>query len=826
MDELLALFEENPPEESIKSGEHDNIGRNERIDKKSAQHDDNNNGDDDDDDEIDKILGRSSVGNGGDKAIQRGECTDSMSGGGVADMESRLGIRIVERQMSSLDLMDLMNNNNNGGLFVSTAALAAMSLKQLNRYLVEPAAVLDAAAVCGRTMLTTVGVVFEASKTRMTSNGNAFCKLGVGTLRTGGPCLTVLLFGAAYSAISNLNHNKKNNQNSQGTSQGSPRCGPGTVVAILNPRLMPNSSNHHSKGDGSDTALTVSLNDPQQLVLVGRDGDFGQCQARVSSRNEQGHWVSNARQCGNFIDQRQGPYCVKHRSLKHVVSSSSSSSSSSSTFAKNGLQCVSATAKRNTKCTSLLQQMRQQPSQMAAVTTATSRAMMGGNTFLQRGDRKIIFPGGGGGGGIAASSTGPVTTSLLSQSNMTMTRTAIATAKTPIVTPPNRTQPLQQQQQSTNMLLASKPKTLLTNPYKTSSGGSIFLGQPSSQPQQNVFTSHNPSREAILTQPPTKRNQANAAVQSSSSKPVNLHTLLLQRQGTAPASASTGNHNGSTATKKRTPLAGAASRSNGKRRRSAASINTDTTGFDGSVAIPKPSRLFRPSQPQHHQCHHAAAQHEEQQHQSQIASAKPDPRDERLAAQILLRQAQVAERLMGSEQDQGKTKRSLAPSGTNRKSTQQQASTTKQDSTNGLFGSITQADLDRAATCTSVFASEVQAEEYALHRRAVVELEKEEQRKMGPNNDKNNDKDNSGRDRGIQIEWHCRDCAKTFRHKLPSSCRRQNHNVVRKRIVAQPTESVDQRRQNLNDRSNLYGNGDALTLGSGLEWSTWGSRFS
>ena len=748
MDELLALFEEHPPDEQSKDdGKTSRNGTATTSNSQSAQ-----DSIEADDEEVEALLSRG-------RKTTTDDPKESSTG---VDMETRLGTRVVERQISSLDMLEITNRS----YFVSTPSLAAMSLKHLNRYLTEPAAVLDAATVCGRTMLTTVGVVMEASQTCLTkSGGKAFCKVGLGTLRTGGSCISVLLFGAAYSS---------NMQSADGRRK--PRCTPGTVVALHNPRILPQQSSSSNSGD---TALTLSINDPQQLVLVGRDGDFGYCQATVSGKNAQGQWVSNAKQCSHVIDKRQGPYCAKHRNCKHMVSSSSSG----------GKTMRSATGGSNSKKGSLLQQMRNERSQMAiaAPTMAskpnTNLASLARNTAPLR-QGQLVQPQPRTNLSLVSQTT--KTQPALHNRGLVKSQTKQPPPHSRMVTPPNRS-------------LAEH-----------------FPPPPRTQHPCNT----QPSRVPVTEK--SRRNKPGLANQSTQSKlhpsgSVDLHSLLMQ--GTSSRTRKrTEDHIPQTQTaqtKRPRPRRSPQQQGGGAGKRNTALLNTDTTGFDGAVAIPQPSSMFQrgakvlpPQQP------------------TVSSTATVDPHAERLQQEILTRQAQVAERLQREQEppsiNSAEPKRRVASSahvskdGNTTKGRQRQ-----QDRTDRLFGSLTQAEIDQAAQRTSLFASEVHAEAYAQHRRAVVELEKEEERKTGQS--KENKKGNKGLGNGIVTEWHCRDCGKVFRNgpHPPFQCQRNGHSLTRKRIVASSRESVAEGRQALNDRSNAHGTTDVLTLGSGLEWSRW-----
>ena len=63
----------------------------------------------------------------------------------------------TNRRISGSDLLDLLMENP----FHSPASLCAMSLATLNTLLADPAAVVDASYVCGRTNMVTIGIVFS-----------------------------------------------------------------------------------------------------------------------------------------------------------------------------------------------------------------------------------------------------------------------------------------------------------------------------------------------------------------------------------------------------------------------------------------------------------------------------------------------------------------------------------------------------------------------------------------------------------------------------------------------------------------------------------------
>jgi hypothetical protein len=212
----------------------------------------------------------------------------------AASADDKVGIRMINRRISGSDLLDLIEDD---FPYHAAASIAAMSTAALNRLLQNPAeAVLDrAATVCGLTNLITVSIVLSNSGTRVaSSSGNAYCLLTLGSLHTG-PALSVMLFGSVYSQFCRV-------------------CTPGTVVALVCPRLMPNRDGDNKSNNFATTVLFSAQND-EQLRVVAQARDFGTCQAKsfVKISNSSGGQSTVAKPCKNVIDKREGEYCAMHR---------------------------------------------------------------------------------------------------------------------------------------------------------------------------------------------------------------------------------------------------------------------------------------------------------------------------------------------------------------------------------------------------------------------------------------------------------------------------------------------------------------------------------
>lgn len=264
MDDLLALFDENPPEEvPVEPSSPADDGQNNRVHNASSS------------------LGAT-------HKIKENEPEESLEERRIASLsgnaDQRVGFRIGNRLVASMDLIDMLSSHP----YHSPASLAAMSLKQLNALLVDPAQVLDTVTVAGKTNLITVGIVFSNSGTRIASSGNAFCILTIGTLRSG-PSATVMLFGAVYGKFCKV-------------------LTPGKAIAVMYPRIVPPKPDYQG-----ETSITFSLNDENQIRVLGTATDFAFCKAKIRGKNENGVWVADARRCRNFVDKTVCEYCQAHR---------------------------------------------------------------------------------------------------------------------------------------------------------------------------------------------------------------------------------------------------------------------------------------------------------------------------------------------------------------------------------------------------------------------------------------------------------------------------------------------------------------------------------
>ena len=625
-------------------------------------------------------------------------------------VDDRIGIRMINRQISGMDLLQLISENP----YHSTATLAASSLVELNRLLVDPAAVVDVATVSGKTNLVTVGLVFSNSGTRMAASGNAFCSVQIGNLQTG-PIVSVMLFGSSYSR-----HCRS--------------CGAGKVVALVNPRLLP------TKLGGKDSAaITFAVSDDRQMVIVGEARDFGYCKGTVRGKNERGVWVNDAMQCRHFVDKRVTLYCQKHRQQ-----------------ARNG-----ATLARGGTSSTALEQLRQQAKE---------------------------FP----------TAQGNPVRSSFNLENQLPPRGGLETTR----------QMLERQIPKENSILnpggpsrKSVPKSMSINHQKQE-----VAQHPKVVSSNSIL---NPQKPALQINRNTTAlsNSNQTSVGNPYAKPLPPRGPAMVKHHVAPLSSPVPTHSFSRGRIVTGDILQKAAKKADPRRRRA--VNTDTlSGFNGSVQVPGPSKIFTRAP--------SAASHSLQ------SAANTRWKHEKSVDVVLARQQQLAAKLREYEE----SNESVLPHETLRTKKQAKGRDHRKNTELSmsareslLFGHMGDIDMDQVLAAKSRFANQADAEEYARSRRIVTELEAEEDKKTQITNKKSSSIENASQNSVIEKDYHCLTCKRTFPQK-PSPCIRNNHTIkVKRRIRASKTKADE--RQELTDKAPEDG---GLKLSSGLDWSR--NRFS
>lgn len=603
-----------------------------------------------------------------------------------ASIDDQLGIRMIKRQMSSADLLDLVVSNP----YHSTAAICAMSRAALNRLLQEPAAVVSEATVCGKTTLVTAGCVFTNSGTKISSNGRAFSVVSIGNLQTG-PAISVFLFGDAYSRYC-------------------AKCPPGTVVALVAPNLMA------PKEGSRDTAVAFSVADHRQLLPVAQARDYGVCKGAVKTKRADGTWGSNGGRCKQYVDVRVNLYCEKHRKQQNV---------------KDG----------PTNKASFMQKQRMEHggnSQGAAMPTV-AKGVLTMNTPA---------------GILVTHNPNGVNVGQLRRAGFE--RPALS-LKAPLH---------MQKQPNTSLSLVRDPKTVRGGLLSSNASSRQSLHRGSAA-DRNVLKSAGRARQTSQL----CSNQAAWAITDDWLNPNNV-------------AARSRLPNVTTATKKRT------------------AINRDGGGFDGSVAVPRPSKMFR-----------AKASPLP----SKSTGAQEEPLNQHNTASLLENQRLVAQRQKETVHQVASRRSTKIPSASTSSGTKSSAEDSLRAS---LFGKVASIDVDEVLNAKSRFENEANAEAYARSRLIISDLERREEKTNAIEAKKQKPAGAFTKDSGIQKEWVCNTCKRTTKAR-PALCIRAHHKVTFKRDVKKSTNATEERLK-LDERSSADG---GLRLGAGLEWDRRRQQF-
>ena len=538
---------------------------------------------------------------------------------------------------------------------------------------------------------------------------------------------------------------------------------PGMVIALIHPRLLsPRTTSDRATSSSSSSNTTIrtySVTGNEQLLVVGDAQDYGRCKATTSSKNEYGQWIPNSKACNNYVDKRQGDFCAHHRKHQHKSTEVSS---------------------HNTSSSGKVSSMQQLRTQAAAFPSHN----MNGRSMQQSDHVKRTV--------------GHQTNSLLRQStNINQVRSNLASSK--------------------DMTFAMIQKQGLNQTQKQQ--------QQLSLPSQNRYTPHqskNPllsekissgnSHNSVLAGPakmhPTSNNKS---VNPYASKKQELQPLHLKARPKVEPQKVTRNALQTIdilqLPPKRPMSSGVVVTKMNKKRHV---VNTDTPGFNGSVRIPAPAKIFSQRNGGPNQVPLFV--------QQQPTRSDPLRRTEN----VIVQQQMIASQLQASQILLPSNDRSNVVHAKSCTSTVQgKAKLTKEIRKDDLFGSHFDAmERENIINAKSQFTSEVEAEEYARSRRVVCELEEQESKKLSTANA--NHLDGSIPTPVIQKEWYCFVCKKHFSQE-PIRCSRLQHRTKMERNI-RTTKSKGEERLAMTEAKAEDG---GLVLGTGLDWSRFPSnRFS
>ena len=310
----------------------------------------------------------------------------------------------------------------------------------------------------------------------------------------------------------------------------------------------------------------------------------------------------------------------------------------------------------------------------------------------------------------------------------------------------------------------------------------MHMKKQSHQPLRNVNSNNTNNNSSALQRLKEKhKNTNNKAATSNSApktkRPRSPSTITANWFKDAPGNSK----------KKPFSLAGYATSASKKR-----NINTIGLGHDGSVPIPKPSRIFA----------------EPKVAPRAVSSSTNTQSLEEKRQKVLEQQAELAR--LRKEVDTNNSVKSTnartVPTKQPKNKSQGINDNSEEDPFLAAMGVV---DQEKVRNAKSVFSNEIEAEEYANRRQKVLELEKLEAAKES--REKNKSKDDSKK---LFKRWWCKNCGQFYSSK-PADCFLAGHGVTQK-LDIKNEKSTEEKRTQLNNKSSEDG---GLKLGSGLDWS-------
>ncbi len=709
-------------------------------------------------------------------------------------------IRIINRQISKLDLIDFLAPFT----FYTTTILSAMSNQSLSNILTTntSSSLNSTSNLAGKTNACTMGIVFSNSGSIRSKSNKAFTKITIGDLHTG-PTLSILLFGNAYS-------------------QYTTKIKQGMVVALVNMNLLNNSDRSSSRG--GETRLTFSLNEVNQLELVGKALDYGICLGHTdnqrykkwngnSGNDSHNHNHNNSGQkvrCKNYVDLRIAKYCQYHIRQQHQPQTKSYlvtknynlkniSNSSLVQQTQNTLTAITNTMKApNSGKLSFVQSMK--------VQRAETQMLQQKNVMYNR-------------CGITLSSSTTATSTSGTMNNLAMT-TSSANSN-----------------QSTRLEKSIGLDRSLKNVPKHMTKGSQFA----SSLQQQHASSHRPtcttqtnSKKNIIYNPyvntgTKKQNNSSHSTTSAKNKLSKSSNNDILGQALTASMSSTditmtqkikSKQNRANMIKSSSISSSNISNSTSSIQKKRKYIPSNLQGFDGQVYVPKPNPLFSKMSST------ASAAITTQGLESSLfgtatttnhvdKSTNPVTPSPCQKALLIERQKQLAEQMKMNKISNSNHLHHKDT--TTIQSFDDFVIPGMESEPKSVSLSMSQSQL-KILQSKSKYEEEAHAELFAKNRLTLTELEKKEythDNKLSKQNSKGTTNQDSTNNPKIKSKWICKTCHNRQTCSRPTVCIRQGHTVKRKREIEEKVSVVDRR---LNLRTKDVNDG-GLILGSGLEWS-------
>mmetsp|Transcript_24616 Transcript_24616/g.51276 ORF Transcript_24616/g.51276 Transcript_24616/m.51276 type:complete len:840 (+) Transcript_24616:214-2733(+) len=697
------------------------------------------------------------------------------------------GLRITDRRTSRGEMVDAFLPFE----YKSCSILAAASRADWNTFLTDGSNKNNTGngGHSGKTNIATCGILTTDTGSRLSSKtGRAFAVLNLADLPSSMTCrhstigcvngggvvhasVSVFLFGDALQSL-------RNNKNFMRV---------GWAVAVLGPNVMPpRSSGEGASGGG--TSVSLSVNDPRQILIVGKAVDCDRCKGMTRKRMGSGYGESRWEEvrCNTLIDLRfcqgVGGFCPTHKRQGATGSSEGRKNS----VINNG---------KSSNGSTFMQKQRME---------RISMRQLSGNT-INANNLKQTFGQGNGKGGLsfseALAQAGVVGSSHVSASENSDNHKFLTIAT-----------------QHGDAMTCNQSAPSHNQPYNLTSvgvGAPTLKRAPLHMKKGSQFTAPSTTNNGNSTRVnPYKVNQKvdilrNLSQSTQSNNSEYILDIALQKK--RPLSKYQFSKQ-----KKSSPTAPHPS----KRPRKI----FQTEGYDGSVQIPKPSSvLFRnngfaptrvatPVTPSI----------------TKMKTLAPE-----MAQDILEKQRNLAALMKRSKVEES-GKPSCLSHKPLRKPPDHIQETAKSQKRSDDFASCFSLDdkpfeSDDIISAKSRFASAANAEEYARARSVIQTLEAKEDEadkqklRMEKNQDCGANVKNSKSKMSasiITIAWVCRTCKKQTKMK-PVSCVRMRHDVKQKRELEGRVGSTRERLERHGKNSDEGG----LTLGSGLEWSGWRGGF-
>lgn len=698
------------------------------------------------------------------------------------------GLRITDRRTSRAEMVDAFLPFE----YKSCSMLAAASRADWNAFLTDGSNKNNTgnSGHSGKTNIATCGILTTDTGSRLSSKtGRAFAVLNLADLPSSMTCrhstigggvngggvvhasVSVFLFGDALQSL-------RNNKNFMRV---------GWAVAVLGPNVMPpRSSGEGASGGG--TSVSLSVNDPRQILIIGKAVDCDRCKGMTRKRMGSGFGESRWEEvrCNTLIDLRfcqgVGSFCPTHKRQ----GSTGTSECGKSSGINNGKSSNGSTFMQKQRMESI--SLRQHSGN--AINTNNLKPTIGqGN-----GKGRLSFSEALAQAGVVGSSHISVSKNSDNHTFLTMA-TPHGNAMTCNPSVPSYNQP-----SNLTSVRAGAP-TLKRAPLHMKKGSQFTTASTTKNGNSTRVNPYKANKKVDILRNLTQSKQSNDSedilgVALQKKRPLSQFQFSQEKK-----SSSTSPH---------------------PNKRPCKVFQTE--GYDGSVQVPQPSAvLFRNNRVA----------------PTRLATPVTPSIPKRktlaleIAQSILERQRNLAALMKKSRAEE--SGRPSCPSHKPLiKKRDHEQETMKSSKESDDFASLFSLGdkhfkRDEILIAKSRFASASEAEEYARARSVIQQLEAKEdeaderkdrmQKKQQGGANKSNSK--SKTPAGIvTVGWICRTCKKQTKMK-PVSCVRMRHDVKQKRELK---ERVGSSKERLERHEKNSGEG-GLTLGSGLEWSGWRGGF-